>query len=130
MAWSGLNRREFPRVMYPCMVKCGTGSSPKETLLTHTENIGEGGLCVILKREFRLFSLIDLEVDLLDADDHLRAQGKVVWSVRRKAIEDHKPLFYDVGVEFVDLSLRNQERLKETIERLIKKGAPILKPMY
>jgi hypothetical protein len=36
-------------------------------------------------------------------------------------------MFYDLGVEFVDLSGKNKEHLKVTIERIIKNGATILK---
>jgi Tfp pilus assembly protein PilZ len=130
MSWSGLNRRQFPRVIYPCMVKCTGEGDNKGILLTHTENIGEGGLCLTIKKALRLFSLIELELDLLDADEHMFLKGKVVWSVRRKAIEDIKPLFYDIGVEFIDLSNKDQARLRTTVERLIKQGSKILKPMY
>jgi Tfp pilus assembly protein PilZ len=130
MGWGGLNRRQFPRVIYPCMVKCASDSDSKGILLTHTENIGEGGLCLIIKKELRLFSIIEVELDLLDADEHLFLKGKIVWSVRRKAIEEMKPLYYDVGVEFIDISPSNQQRLRDTIARLIQKGAKILKPFY
>ena len=49
MAWEGMDRRKFPRVMYPCMVKVIPAGGPQQYILTHTENIGQGGLCVTLK---------------------------------------------------------------------------------
>jgi hypothetical protein len=42
MAWEGMDRRKFPRVMYPCMVKVISSDGPQESILTHTENIGHG----------------------------------------------------------------------------------------
>ena len=100
MAWEGLDRRKFPRVMYPCLVKVISSAGTHDAILTHTENIGLGGLCITLKNEIKMFSAVDLEVDLLDLSEHIKPKGKVVWSVRRKSIEKVKPLFYDTGVEF------------------------------
>jgi Tfp pilus assembly protein PilZ len=124
MSWDGLNRRRFPRVIYPCLVKV---SSNNETLLTHTENIGTGGVCLIIKKEIKLFTDVEVEIDLLDVDDHIKTAGKVVWVVRRKAIVPVKPMFYDVGVEFVNMTPKHKDHLKQAIERIIQSGAQILK---
>jgi Tfp pilus assembly protein PilZ len=126
MSWGGFNRRHFPRIIYPCLVKCSCGEGKTDLFLTHTENIGEGGLCFITKKEVRLFTPVDLEVDLLDAEDHLYVKGKVAWSVGRKAIESIKPSFYDIGVEFIEISHQAKERLKNVIARLMKHGSKIL----
>jgi hypothetical protein len=55
-------------------------------------------------------------------------KGKVVWNVRRKAIEEVKPMFYDVGIEFTEISKQDQERLRETLQLLIDKGTQLSKP--
>ena len=81
MAWEGMDRRQFPRVMYPCMVKVISLGGPQQYILTHTENIGQGGLCVTLKNEIKLFTPVELEVDLLGIDEHIYPKGKVVWNV-------------------------------------------------
>lgn len=128
MSWEGLDRRKFPRVMYPCMVKATTTEGEQLTFLTHTENIGIGGLCVILKNEVALFTAVDMEVDLLDLSENITPRGKVVWIVRRKAIEEVKPLFFDVGIEFTQIAKRDHERLKENLKRLIEKGVTLSKP--
>ena len=128
MGWQGLDRRNFPRVIYPCLVKIKTPQGEQESLLTHTENIGGGGICVIVKKEIRLFTDVELEIDLLDTDDHLKAQGRVVWSVRRKSMEELKPMFYDIGVEFVNLNSSDKERLRHVLSQMLKKGAKLLKP--
>lgn len=131
MTWDGLNRRKFPRVIYPCLIKLSAkGKDQAENILTHTENIGVGGACVITKQEIKLFADVEIEIDLLDTDDHIKASGKVVWVVRRKAIEEVKPMFYDIGVEFADMSGKHKEHLKETLDRIIKNGATVLKERY
>ncbi len=128
MTWEGLDRRNFPRIVYPCMVKLKTDDGHEESLLAHTENIGVGGICVIIKREIKMFSKVDLQLDLVDTGDLLIASGRVVWSIRRKAMEAHKPMFYDIGIEFIELNAENQERLRNVILQMIKKGARLLKP--
>lgn len=128
MSWQGLDRRNFPRVIYPCMVKIKANDGHIDATLTHTENIGGGGICFIVKKDIKLFTEVELEIDLLDAKDHLMAKGKVVWAVRRKAVEEHKPMFYDIGIEFVGLGQTDKSRLREVLEGMIKKGAKLLKP--
>ncbi len=125
MAWDGLNRRRFPRVIYPCLIKLSCNGQKIEVFLTHTENVGIGGVGLIVKKEIKLFTDVELEIDLLDTDDHIYAKGKVVWVVRRKAIEEIKPMFYDIGIEFVDLSAKHKEHLKESINKILKTGADI-----
>jgi len=128
MDWEGLDRRKFPRVIYPCLVKVMSPDGHQESILTHTENIGMGGLCVTLKHEIKLFTAVEMEVDLLDLDEHMKAKGKVVWNVRRKAIEKVKPMFYDTGIEITEISGKNLERLRDNLQRLIDKGVQVLKP--
>ncbi|MFT7538779.1 MAG: Tfp pilus assembly protein PilZ [Lysobacterales bacterium] len=118
--WDGLNRRKFPRVNYPCLVVLRDTDQEAGILLTHTENIGIGGVCVILKQNVKMFSLVDLELDLLDLGDHIKCEGKVVWNVQRKMDESKKPLYYDVGIEFEVVDEKNKERLDTIVKRLVK----------
>jgi hypothetical protein len=128
MSWEGMDRRKFPRVMYPCMVKVIYADGSQESILTHTENIGQGGLCVTLKNGIDLFTPVEMEVDLLDLNEHITPKGKVVWNVRRKSIEKVKPMFYDIGIEYTEISKRDQERLRADLQLLIDKGAQLTKP--
>jgi len=127
MTWEGMDRRKFPRVIYPCMVKV-IAPSPQAPILTHTENIGQGGICVTLKTEIKLFTPVEVEIDLLGIDKHIYPKGRVIWVVRRKSIETIKPLFYDIGVEFNDISKKDQDYLQEILQMLIDKGTPLSKP--
>lgn len=114
------NRRKFPRVMYPCLITIRHAQGEKDSLLTHTENLGSGGVCAILKNSLKLFAPVDIELDLLDLNDHVVCQGKVVWSVRRSSSEDVKALFFDTGIEFVGLSERDRRRIDDIILRILK----------
>lgn len=127
--WDGLNRRKFPRVIYPCLVVIQDQSGdPKDTILTHTENVGIGGVCVILKQDIKIFSWVDIELDLLDLGNHIKCKGKVVWNVQRKGDANNKPLFYDIGIEFEDLDEKEQQRLEGIVRRLVKNAENISPP--
>lgn len=128
MVWEREDRRKFPRVMYPCMVKIKSPGHPPKDLLAHTENIGQGGLCVLLRQDLKLFTTVDTEIDLLDMEEHVRPQGKIVWVVRRKPDETLKPLFYSIGIEFTKVSKEDQDHLWRNLQQLIKKGANVSKP--
>ena len=124
--WDGLNRRKFPRVSYPCLIVIRHGQGTPDVILTHMENIGIGGVCVIINRNIPMFSPVELEIDLLDAESHIKCHGRVVWSIRRKSDAKKKPLFYDVGVEFSDISPRDQKRVDEIVKRFVGRGYEVL----
>ena len=118
--WGGLDRRKFPRVNYPCLVVIRHNEAEKDVILTHTENVGIGGVCVILKKNVKMFAAVELELDLLDLGNHIKCKGKVVWNVQRTGDEVTKPSFYDIGIEFVDIGQYEQNRLDEIVNRLMR----------
>lgn len=118
--WDGLNRRKFPRVNYPCLIVIKCGQEDQDVILTHTENVGVGGVCLILKQNIPVFTPIEIEIDLLDLGNHIRCAGRVVWNVQRKAELSKKPLFYDIGVELQGLPEEDYIRLQTIVERLVK----------
>lgn len=121
--WEGLNRRRFPRVNYPCLVILRQLSNPElsDVILTHTENIGMGGVCVVIKKDLKVFTPVELELDLLDLGSHITCKGRVVWNVQRKYDDIKKPFFFDIGIEFLDMTPENSLQLQDIIERLLKK---------
>ena len=118
--WDGLNRRKFPRANYPCLIIIRHNHVGPEAMLTHTENVGIGGVCIILKRGIKLFTPVELEIDLLDTTIHIKCEGKVVWSVQRRGTDDKKPSFFDTGVEFMNITMKDQQRISEVVNRLMK----------
>lgn len=126
--WEGLNRRRFPRVSYPCLVVIRNDEpGKKEAILTHTENVGIGGVCVILKQNINVFYPVEIELDLLDLREHIKCKGKIVWNIQRKPDAPKKPLFYDVGIEFQNLHRKDLLRLEEVITRLARDDKEISK---
>jgi Tfp pilus assembly protein PilZ len=119
--WDGLNRRRFPRIKFPCLVVIQSANpGGAQAFLSHTENVGIGGVCFILKQPVSLFTQIGLELDLMDMRDHIKCKGKIVWSVRRQKEASDRPLFYDIGVEFIDLRPSDKARIETVITKLVK----------
>ena len=125
--WSGLNRRKFPRVSYPCLVivRNQANQSP-EVILTHTENVGIGGVCVVIKHDVKVFSTVEIELDLLDLGEHIRCPGKVVWNVQRKGNAPNKALFHDIGIEFEQIPGPDKVRLEKLVQRLVAQNKVVL----
>ena len=48
--------------------------------------------------------------------------------MRRKSIEKIKPMFYDIGIEFTEISKQDQDRLRRNLQLLIDKGTQLSKP--
>ncbi len=88
----------------------------------NTENIGLGGVCVLLDKGLDIFSTIELDLTLDDGKAPLHLKGTVVWVVQRK--EFRKSPLFDTGVEFADLSAEDTAR----IEAVIDKANPAKKP--
>ena len=117
--WGSKNRRRFPRINYPCLVVLVSQEQNKETILSHTENIGTGGACVILKRSIKPFCPVEIELDLLDFGNHVKCSGRVVWCVKRPNPSSKKEAMYDVGIEFVDIKDKEKKRLKELLYKAV-----------
>ena len=118
--WQGIDQRRFPRAKFKCMVllrQAGSSSS----VSADTENIGMGGVCILLEKGLDIFSTVDLELTLDDGKGPLRAKGTIVWVVQRK--EFRKGPQFDTGVEFADLSAEDRSR----IEAVIDKANPVKK---
>ena len=124
--WNGLDRRKFPRVKYPCMIVVRGEDNKEMSFLTHTENLGAGGVCVILKKQVKLFAPVEVEIDLMDMQDHVRCSGKVVWSVRRKDETADKPMFYDMGIEFEGLTEQDQGRIAKLVKQIAQQRGRVI----
>lgn len=115
--WNGMNKRAFPRAVYPCKVKVIVRFF-LFTFDTFTENIGIGGICVILDKKLNKFSDVDLEVFLSDGEIPIKCLGRVVWVVKRSQFLQHKPSQYDTGIEFVDIGSRDRARITALVDKL------------
>ncbi|MBI2167058.1 MAG: PilZ domain-containing protein [Candidatus Omnitrophica bacterium] len=121
--WDGFNKRKFPRIDLRCEVILR--DRPQGRILQgRTENVGAGGICVMLEDLLERFSLVTLRLEL---DPHLpwvESLGKVVWIVPSQEVASGKKS-YDTGIEFVNMDPGHQELIRSYVEsRAGKKEAP------
>ena len=115
--WSGINRRKFPRAKYRCLISIGRKDAAK-SISTHTENVGAGGICVIVPENLGLFQGVELEIDMEDGfPSNIRCSGTVVWVVKKSAITKQGPVQYDTGIEFVDIEEKDKARISKIVEK-------------
>jgi hypothetical protein len=80
-----------------------------------TENIGMGGVCVLLEKGLDIFSPVELDLTLDDGKGPLHVKGTVVWVVRRRELR--KGPSFDTGVEFAELSAEDKARIEAVIDK-------------
>ena len=106
----GEERRKFPRVnvKYQINVIC-TGEViqgyPQYYIFhTYTENISEGGIRVILEKEVKVGSLVELELFITDKESlPIKCKGVIIWTKKANP-EGTKPDLFHTGIQFTDLT--------------------------
>jgi len=69
----GQNKKNFVQALFPCSVWIG---KPPRLLVSHTQNIEEGGIMVPLKEKLRITEIVDLKISLGD-QRIIRCKGMV-----------------------------------------------------
>jgi hypothetical protein len=112
-------KRRFPRAQITCKISTVYG----ERLLvfnTHTENIGEGGIRVILEQRLNIPTSVDVDLFLSDREAPLKCRGEVVWAIEIKP-QGVTPLLFDTGVKFIEINSVNKEAIRGVVQTLIRK---------
>ena len=117
MVWAGIDRRKFPRVNYECNISMKTEGERPEVISTRTENIGIGGICVVIKKELTLFKDVELEVTLEDSNPPVRCGGSVVWVVKKNY--PASAISFDIGIEFTNIKGADRNRIGKVVEKVL-----------
>lgn len=112
--WDGFNQRKFPRISLQCEISI---ESPElgRPISAVTENVGAGGVCVILDKFLERFSKCRIRFHLDEKAPMIDCEGKVVWAVPTQAIKSSKKRF-DTGIQFVELEASGSQRIREFLE--------------
>ncbi len=96
-----------------------SGHGKKQVFDTFTENIGGGGICVVLDKELDLFGTARLKLYLMENEPPISCNGTIVWVVKRRI--GSKPTVHenDIGIEFVDMKDEDMERIRELVEQIL-----------
>jgi c-di-GMP-binding flagellar brake protein YcgR len=110
-----MDKRRFPRASYKCSVSLKQ-KGETAVLQTVTENLGLGGVCVLLDKGLDIFSPVSLEIKLDEAQPPVSVLGTIVWVVRRR--EFKKGSSFDTGIEFSELSPPNRSKIEAVLAKL------------
>ena len=116
MTWSGLDQRTFPRISARCDIAIHDHQF-QTGLKAKTQNVGVGGVCVLLDQGLEKLSQVRLRLTLTESEAPLECDGRVVWMVRSKEPASGKVSF-DTGIEFLNLTRENQIRVERFIQNL------------
>ena len=120
--WNGINRRKFPRANYECQITIKKRLNAK-SISTETENIGAGGICVIIGDDLGLFQGVDVEINLKDDNPIIKSGGTVVWVVKNADPKNKGQTAYDTGIEFIDIRPEDRERITDVVEHLLDRSS-------
>lgn len=111
--WDGFNKRKFPRLHLTCEVAIHTTGGQKP-LTASTEDVGLGGVSVMLAEPLKRFDRCKISLELKDGEPPIQCTGRSVWvipSQDRKSAKKH----FDTGFEFLDLDESSRKRLRAFI---------------
>ena len=117
--WDGMNRRKFPRANYKCTIRVKTKDEKSRNIEAYTENVGQGGISVVLNENMELFKDVGLEVVLQNDSAPIRCDGTIVWVVKKSEPRDKKAVMYDIGIEFLNLKEADRKRIEKVVEKIL-----------
>ncbi len=125
--WDGVERRRFPRVKYSCLVTVQEGAPATRVVLAHTEDIGVGGVCVIIKRKEKVSPQIEvnLKLDLIDTMPQVASKGTISWVREISPSQEDQPSGYKIGIQFTSLQDEPRRRIQNIVEHLSERGASV-----
>jgi len=118
MIWEGIDKRKFPRVKYQCNLRV-IDRGKEDIFDTYTENIGAGGICVVLSKEFDLFKTAELDLQLSEPGDPIHCKGTIVWVIRRRNVNTPDVYEYDIGIEFTDIDEGDRKKIAALVEDIL-----------
>ncbi|GEM_PF-4461714 len=107
-------KRQFPRVTCEGQVFLRT-EERFEPIACTPQNVSIGGVCVRLEAMLEIGAEVDVQLVLPQFAQPLACHGRVCWTTARMDLCDEPPIPYDVGIEFLNVSIP----LRETLRRLV-----------
>lgn len=113
--WDGFNKRKFPRLHLGCEVVIHPQDNPK-AYKTTTENVGMGGVCVMLNEPMQRFERCHVSIELRDGEPPLQCSARSVWVIPSGQVRSSQKHF-DTGIEFLNISDFSRQRLQAFLTR-------------
>jgi len=117
MAYTGPERRRFPRVMGRFIVSYRILEDKDAIDITQTKNLSLGGMLLTTNRDFKPGTNLALEIRLPFDPNPIMLIGKVI-----ETREVTKDLIYDTRIQFLAVDENHRKVILETVEYYLKKG--------
>ncbi|OQA57407.1 MAG: PilZ domain protein [Candidatus Omnitrophica bacterium ADurb.Bin277] len=108
--WDGFNKRKFRRLHLNCEIVLRPQGKEK-LIKAVTEDVGLGGVSVMLDQPIERFHKCQITLDLKDGASPIQCAGRGVWVVPSRDLRSSKKT-YDTGIEFLDLDELSRQRLQ------------------
>ncbi len=118
--WDGFNKRKFPRLHLACEVIIHPQGRQK-AIKTTTENVGMGGVAVLLNEPLERFERCQVSLEVQDGEKPLQGVGRCVWVIPSHDLKTSKKQ-YDVGIEFLDIDDAARQKLQTFLMQPRKKS--------
>ncbi len=116
MAYSGPERRRYPRVSGRFIVSYRIFEESDSVDVTQTKNLSIGGMLLTTNRQFDAGTNLALEIRLPFDPNPIMLIGKVV-----ESREITKDLIYDTRLSFLAIDERHRNVISQTVNYYIKK---------
>jgi c-di-GMP-binding flagellar brake protein YcgR len=118
--WDGFNKRKFARLHLTCEVAIQPVGTQK-TLTASTEDVGMGGVSVMLSEPLERFDRCKISLELKDGEPPVQCTGRSVWVIPSQERKSAKKNF-DTGLEFLDMDEFSRKRLQSFLTPPSKKS--------
>jgi c-di-GMP-binding flagellar brake protein YcgR len=118
MAYTGLERRRYPRISGRFIVSYRILEENDNVDMTQTKNLSLGGMLLTTNRLFDPGTSLAIEIRLPFDPNPIMLIARVVESK-----EITKDLIYDTRLEFLAVDERHRKVITETVEYYLKKGS-------
>jgi c-di-GMP-binding flagellar brake protein YcgR len=106
-------------VVIKCHIWVKIGKNMKLEFRTHTQDMSEGGINVILEEDLHRKDAVELKLYLTGRLTPVECKGQVVWSkaISPKPVDPH---IFSIGIKFIDLNEDDRETIRKLVSCLFK----------
>ncbi len=114
-------RRKYRRVPGKLRITYKLVGETDETSV-YSIDVSAGGFCIGLNRMIKNDTVLELTIYLPDKEKSFYCMGRVAWQKPRPIKGDDGAYYYETGLQFADLDLKNRLRLIYYVHGKMKKA--------
>ncbi|MBI5873162.1 MAG: PilZ domain-containing protein [Candidatus Omnitrophica bacterium] len=104
-------RRRAKRIYASFVEYCRVDDASSKKFQAFTENISTTGICIFINEDIKTDSFLFITIYLLDGSTPIETKGKVAWIRPSTFLNIVGKQHFDVGIEFVEITKEDRDRL-------------------